>query len=122
MNIEELRDYCLNFPFTTESLPFDDSALVFKVFDKMFALISLEKKWINLKCDPDRSLDLREEYQCLSPGYHMSKKHWNTIYLEELDMSKEMLKELVQHSFDLVSQKLRKAEKEQLREFTSSEK
>lgn len=115
MDLEELREYCLSFPMSTEGMPFGETALVIKVFEKMFALISLDKKWINLKCEPERAIELREEYECISPGYHMSKKHWNTIYLDELDINKELLKSLIEDSYNLVCSKLRKSEKEELK-------
>ncbi|MDR9487777.1 MmcQ/YjbR family DNA-binding protein [Salibacter sp.] len=80
MNIEELRDYCLAKPATSEGMPFDDEVLVFKVAGKMFALVNINKfESINLKCDPDEALELRAQYPEVKPGYHMSKKHWNTV-------------------------------------------
>ena len=82
MNIEDFRDYCLSKKGVTEAFPFDESTLVFKVLGKMFALTGLNRKpaAVNLKCDPERAMELREEYDgIIIPGYHMSKKHWNTI-------------------------------------------
>lgn len=109
MNIEELRDYILSKPHVTESLPFDAHTLVFKVVDKMFALTSFNRlpHAVNLKCDPERALELRESYMAVQPGYHMSKKHWNTVVIES-DVSNDLLKELIDHSYDLVVQKMTK--------------
>ncbi|MEM1259886.1 MAG: MmcQ/YjbR family DNA-binding protein [Bacteroidota bacterium] len=100
MNIEALRTYCLIKKGTTESFPFDEHTLVFKVMDKMFALIPLERipSQINLKCDPERAIELREEYDgSIIPGYHMNKTHWNTLYIEQLPP--KFLKEMVDHSY-----------------------
>ena len=109
MNIEELRDYCLSKPQVTESFPFDESTLVFKVGGKMFALTGLEKfpPAINLKCDPNYALELRESYEVIQPGFHMNKKHWNTILYQE-NLSPELFKELIDHSYDLVVKSLTK--------------
>lgn len=102
MNAEELREYCLSKPCVTESFPFDDIALVFKVHTKMFALVSLDEDlWLNLKCNPERALQLREEYPEITPGYHMNKTHWNTVDLKG-NLSDAFLKELINHSYELV--------------------
>lgn len=102
MNIEEYRDYCLSLPATTEGFPFDDKALVFKVCNKMYALTNIENfASINLKCDPEYALELREQYPAVRPGYHMSKKHWNTIDLDG-SISNKLLQEWIKHSYDLV--------------------
>ncbi|TNJ45244.1 MmcQ/YjbR family DNA-binding protein [Tamlana fucoidanivorans] len=107
MNIEAIRTYCLGKKGTSESFPFDEDILVFKVLDKMFALISL-KKWesgqaaINLKADPDYSERLRAQYSNIRPGYHMSKKHWNTLYLHEGQLALELITHLIDHSYDMV--------------------
>lgn len=113
MNLEEIREYCLAKPQVTESFPFDDTALVFKVFDKMFALLSLPDNRCNLKCDPEKSIDLREEYEDIIPGWHMNKKHWNTLNLDG-NLSSKLIKELVDHSFDLVVSKLPKAKQKEV--------
>lgn len=83
MNIEQIREYCLKKKGVTEEFPFDEETLVFKVAGKIFLLASLEAipLQINLKCDPEKSIELREEYESIQPGYHMNKKHWNTIIL-----------------------------------------
>ncbi|MGB7394113.1 MAG: MmcQ/YjbR family DNA-binding protein [Pricia sp.] len=118
MNIEQFREYCLAKKGTSEGLPFGPDTLVFKVMGKMFALCALERlpSQVNLKCDPDRALELREEYDGLIiPGYHMSKTHWNTLYLDSL--SPELISELVDHSYDLVVAKLTQKQKTALDAF-----
>lgn len=110
MNIEEFRDYCLSKKGVTESFPFDEETLVFKVMGKMFALTGLEYNpvKINLKCDPEKSIDLRDEYpDLIYPGYHMSKKHWNTVEIEG-NLPPEIILELIDHSYDLVVKGLTK--------------
>ena len=104
--IEELREYCLSKKFVSESFPFDESTLVFKVHNKMFALFSLEKDplRINLKCDPEKAIELREEYWQVIPGYHSNKKHWNTIIIDQLTLSQVC--EWIEHSYNLVWEKL----------------
>ena len=108
MNIEALRSYCLNKPGTIEDLPFDEHTLVFKVGGKIFAITGLENPElrVNLKCDPDRAQELREQFSCVLPGYHMNKKHWNTVVFETGELSDAELKELVDHSYDLIVAKL----------------
>lgn len=116
MNVEEVREYCMGKKGVTESFPFDEHTLVFKVMGKMFALIALERipLQVNLKCEPERAIDLRETYDGLIiPGYHMSKKHWNTIYMEQL--SPQLITELIDHSYDLVVAKLPRKLKEELK-------
>ncbi len=109
MNIEEFRSYCLSKKGVTEAFPFDEQTLVFKVMGKMFALSGLERipAQVNLKCDPERSVALREEYDGdIIPGYHMSKLHWNTVMLENLPP--KLILELTDHSYDLVVSKFTK--------------
>lgn len=104
MNIEEFRDYCLFKKGVTESFPFDEETLVFKVMGKMFALCALERSpsQVNLKCDPERSIELRGVYDGLIfPGYHMSKLHWNTVLIED-NVPNDLLLELIDHSYQLV--------------------
>lgn len=107
MDIEQIRTYCLSKKGTSEDFPFDEHTLVFKVLGKMFALISLQK-WeqgeaaINLKSDPDYALELRESYSSIRAGYHMSKKHWNTLYLHEGELQAQLIKSLIDHSYDMV--------------------
>ena len=115
MDVESFRSYCLDKKGVTEEFPFDEHTLVFKVMGKMFALVPLERvpSQCNLKCDPDRALELREEYDGLIiPGYHMSKKHWNTLVLDSLPP--KLIIGLIDHSYDLVVAKLPKAIREQM--------
>ncbi len=110
MNIEEFREYCISKKGVTESFPFDEQTLVFKVMGKMFALSGLESNpaQANLKCDPERAIELREEYDGLIlPGFHMSKIHWNTVALEK-NIPHELILDLINHSYDLVVKSLTK--------------
>ncbi|WP_222983106.1 MmcQ/YjbR family DNA-binding protein [Flagellimonas meishanensis] len=116
MNVEQLRHYCLIKKGVTEEFPFDSETLVFKVMGKMFALIPLERvpPQCNLKCDPERAIELREAHDgAIMPGYHMSKKHWNTLFLGNLPPN--LIKELVDHSYALVVAGLTKKLKEELK-------
>jgi len=111
MTLETLRTYCLSKAFTSEHLPFDDRTLVFKAGSKMFALVDIDAaKSVNLKCDPERAIELRESFLEIQPGYHMSKVHWNTVSLNE-SLEDEMIFELIDHSYDLVVNSLTKKEK-----------
>tara|TARA_R110002126_G_scaffold283772_2_gene433147 strand:+ start:645 stop:998 length:354 start_codon:yes stop_codon:yes gene_type:complete len=114
MNVEEYREYCISKKGVTESFPFDETTLVFKVMGKMFALCGLDNVplRVNLKCDPDRAIELRETHDGIIEGWHMSKKHWNTVYLDQI--SKELTLELIDYSYDLVVSKLTKKVKSQL--------
>lgn len=106
MTIEEARAYCLEKAYTSEDMPFDETTLVIRVHGKIFALLSLdEDASLNLKCDPEKAIELRERYSAIVPGYHMNKKLWNTIYLKEMS-SHIIIKELIDHSFDEVVKKL----------------
>ena len=119
MHIEQLRDYCITKKGVTEHFPFDDVTLVFKVMNKMFALSGLNS-WeqndakINLKCDPEKALELRDEYESINPGWHMNKKHWNTITLNN-DVSDEFAFQLIDHSYDLIVKGLTKKLQEELK-------
>jgi predicted DNA-binding protein (MmcQ/YjbR family) len=105
MNIESLRDYCIAKKDTTESLPFGDDTLVFKVNGKMFALANLEGDLtINLKCDPALAIELRERYPSVIPGWHMNKKYWNTI-LADGTIPDNIIFEWIDHSYNLVKKK-----------------
>jgi predicted DNA-binding protein (MmcQ/YjbR family) len=111
MNIESVREYCLSKQGADESFPFGETALVFKVAGKMFALVSLDSEpSINLKCDPEKAIDLREQYSFVVAGYHMNKQHWNTVYLD-YSLPDKLLKEWIDHSYDLVTRKISKREK-----------
>jgi predicted DNA-binding protein (MmcQ/YjbR family) len=102
MNIEEYRDYCLEKPGVSEETPFGPDTLVFKVGGKIFALTDLNSfASINLKCDPEKAVELRDQFDFIKPGYHMNKKHWNTVLLES-SLTNTLLKELIDHSYDLV--------------------
>lgn len=119
MNIEEIYQYCMGKPGVTEDFPFDKNTLVFKVCGKMFALCGL-KKWesgdrsINLKCDPQWALELRSAFTQIKPGYHMSKKHWNTVHLNNQEIQPGFLKELIDHSYDMVVKGLAKKLQQEL--------
>jgi len=103
MNIESLRDYCLTLPGTTEGFPFGEQTLVFKVREKVFLLTPLDSVQVqfNAKCDPVKALELRERHDCVLPGYHMNKKHWNTVRADG-SVSNDTSKSWVKDSYDLV--------------------
>lgn len=102
MHIEFLRDYCLNKPGVTEDFPFDEKVLVFKVAGKVFLLTDIETFCsINVKCDPERAVELREQFSAVKPGYHMNKKHWNTLRLDE-NLTDNFLIHEIEHSYNLV--------------------
>lgn len=119
MQIDQFRDFCMAKKGVTEHFPFDEVTLVFKVMNKMFALVGLER-WergeqkINLKCNPDKALELREEYEGVNPGFHMNKKHWNTVTINTSDVSDDMVNELINHSYDLIVKSLPKKAKIEL--------
>ena len=106
MNIEDIRMYCLSKPDVEEALPFGNDTLVFKVGGKIFLLVGMDSQPIqfNVKCDPERAVELREQYDCIIPGYHMNKKHWNTVVIDNT-LSTKQLKEQIDHSYDLVKPK-----------------
>lgn len=115
MNIEDLREYCLSKKAVTESFPFDANTLVFKVAGKMFLLTDLVDEFsMNVKCDPEKALELREHYPCVLPGYHMNKKYWNTVIIDG-SVSDDQLREWIDDSYRLVSESLTRCEKELLR-------
>lgn len=106
MNVESVREYCLKMKGCSEGFPFDETSLVMKVGGKMFALINLdEDPSLNLKCDPEEALVLRETYNAVSPGYHMNKKHWNTVLLDD-SIKDEVIKKWIKDSYQLVVNKL----------------
>lgn len=109
MDILELREYCLSKPHTEESFPFGPEVLVFKVAGKMFALVNVdnEEPSVNLKCDPERAIELREHHPEIEPGYHMSKKMWNTVSLQGV-LKNDFIKELIDHSYEEVVKTLPK--------------
>ena len=102
MNIDSLQNYCLNKKGVTEGFPFDEETLVFKVAGKMFCLVNLTPPWsTNLKCDPEKAIELREEYEEIIPGFHMNKKHWNTVDLHG-NLKESLIEELIDDSYSLV--------------------
>jgi predicted DNA-binding protein (MmcQ/YjbR family) len=115
MNIEEFRNYCLEKKAVTESFPFDETTLVFKVMNKMFALTDVEDDFsINLKCDPEKAIQLREQYPDLVlPGYHMNKKLWNTVVVDG-KIPDNLLYQWIDESYDLIVASLPKAKRLEL--------
>jgi predicted DNA-binding protein (MmcQ/YjbR family) len=114
MNIETIREYCLQKKGVTEEAPFGEDNPVYKLMGKIFLIASLTPPIsINLKCDPEKAIDLRERYSAVTPGYHMNKTHWNTIDLES-SVPDKLILEWIDHSYNLVFEKLKKAEKEKL--------
>jgi predicted DNA-binding protein (MmcQ/YjbR family) len=109
VNIETLREYCLSKPGAEETLPFGPDTLVYKAGGKVFLLTGLanEQLRFNVKCDPDKATELREEFSCVLPGYHMNKKHWNTIIVDGT-VSTRQLKEWIDHSYELIIKSLEK--------------
>ncbi|MDP5076821.1 MAG: MmcQ/YjbR family DNA-binding protein [Nonlabens sp.] len=120
MHIDELQDYCMAKKGVTAEFPFDEVTLVFKVMGKMFCLAGLDRfergePSINLKCDPEKAIALREEYDgTVIPGYHSNKKHWNTVLLDR-DIPQQELRSWIDHSYELVASKLTRADKEILK-------
>ncbi len=116
MNIEEFRDYCLSKKAVTEGFPFDETTLVFKVMGKMFALTDVEDEFkLNLKCDPEKAISLREKYpDHLLPGYHMNKKHWNTVVVDG-SIPDKLLYEWIDESYDLIVLSLPKTKRQELK-------
>ena len=114
MDIELLREECLSLPYVEEKFPFDEYTLVFYVGSKLFALTDLQTpNSVNLKCDPDQAIELRERYMGIVPGYHMNKKHWNTVVFNA-DVSDKLILELLHNSYQLVWNKLPRKEREAL--------
>ncbi|MEM1350661.1 MAG: MmcQ/YjbR family DNA-binding protein, partial [Myxococcota bacterium] len=116
VELEDIRELCLSKPFVTEGFPFDSSTLVLKVHGKMFALMGLEvyPSTVHLKCEPERAIELREQYDAVAPGYHMNKRHWNTLTLDG-SLPSALVAELVEHSYDRVVAGLKKAQREEIR-------
>jgi len=109
MDIEQFRDYCLSKPDVEEGLPFGGDVLVFKVQGKMFCLTVLDNAefTFNVKCDPEKAIELREQYPAVMPGYHMNKKHWNTIIVDGT-LSNDFLRQCIDDSYSLVYKKPKK--------------
>ena len=116
MNIELIREYCLKKKGVTEEFPFHEETLVFKVMRKIFLLASLESYplQINLKCDPEKAIELREEYDAVQPGYHMNKKHWNTVVLDG-SVPAVKIRDWIDDSYNLVSAGLKRSDLKKLR-------
>jgi predicted DNA-binding protein (MmcQ/YjbR family) len=114
MNFEDYREYCLGKPFVSEGFPFDKSTLVFKVDGKMFALADVDVfNSVNLKADPVSSIEMRERYSAVQPGYHMNKKHWNTVIVNG-DLPEDLFFKLIDDSYDLVFLSLSKKRRDEL--------
>ncbi|MCF6366055.1 MAG: MmcQ/YjbR family DNA-binding protein [Bacteroidales bacterium] len=114
MNIENFREYCLSKKAVSESFPFDKTTLVLKVLDKMFALTDLEDDFsINLKCEPEKAILVREKYNAVKEGYHMNKKHWNTIIIDG-SIPDSKLKKWIDDSYNSVVSKMTKKNREKL--------
>lgn len=116
LNIEQIREYCLRRPGEiTEEFPFDEDTLAFKVHGKIFLLTSLSQRplSVNLKCDPELAVTLRKRYEAVQPGYHMNKKHWNTVVIDGGISRKEVL-EMIDHSYDQVVRGLSKSVRDEL--------
>lgn len=115
MNVEEVREYYLGLPHLRECFPFDEETLVLKLGSKMIGFIPLERDeaYLVLKCDPERAIYLREQYEGIEPAWHMNKRHWNGLYLER-GLEPKLIKELIQHAYELVWQSLTKREREAL--------
>ncbi len=116
MNIEEIREYCIAKPAVTEGFPFNDTALVFKVAGKMFALLDLseDSRCISLKCDPELAIELRGRYEEVQPGWHMNKQQWNSVFYTG-NISTKLVRELFDHSYNLVVEGLKRADREALK-------
>ena len=115
MDIEQFREYCLAKKASSEDFPFGPENLVLRVGGKIFAITDLEKErfTVNLKCDPDRAIELREAHSEIIPGWHMNKTHWNTVDFEG-SLDGRILREMIDHSYDLVAKSLKKADREAL--------
>lgn len=109
MNIEDIREYCLGKPHATEDFPFDETTLVFRVMNKIFACISLDDvDWFCMKCDPDYAIELREQYSGITGAFHWNKKYWNQISITHGDVPDELIRRLIDHSYNEVVKKLPK--------------
>ncbi len=118
MNIEEAREYCISLKGATESFPFDESTLVFKVMGKMFALMDLDSSnYISLKCEPAYALILRENYSAITPAYHMNKKHWSSVEFNA-DANDSLIEQLINHSYEEVIKKFTKKMRAEYEQFS----
>jgi predicted DNA-binding protein (MmcQ/YjbR family) len=116
MDIEQLREYCLSLRGAEETLPFGPDTLVYKAGGKVFLLTGLDEEQLrfNVKCDPDKAVELREQFSCVLPGYHMNKKHWNTIVVDG-SVSVAQLKEWITDSYQLIVESLPKKLRDELK-------
>ncbi|MEO9806400.1 MAG: MmcQ/YjbR family DNA-binding protein [Reichenbachiella sp.] len=115
INVESYRNYCLAKPGVSEGFPFSESALVFKVMNKIFAICDIDTfEFINLKCDPERAIELRDKHPAIRPGYHMNKQQWNSVYVDGT-LPDQLIFELIDHSYELIVAGLPKKLKEELR-------
>ena len=111
MNIESIREYCLSLPLVTEDFPFDETTLVFRVLNKIFACLDLERpEWVTMKCNPDYALQLREEHSEIEGAWHWNKKYWNQVRLDGM-LEDDFIQGLVRHSYSEVVKKLKKQER-----------
>jgi len=114
MNVESIREFCLSKKGVTESFPFDEITLVFKVLGKIFLLTTLDGELsINVKCDPEKAIELRELYTSVVPGYHMNKKHWNTVFIDGT-LSDTLIRSFIDHSYEMVRLSLSKNQQKEL--------
>ena len=119
MHIDQIRNYCLSKKAATESFPFDENTLVFKVMNKMFLMAPLNK-WdqgessITVKCDPEYTIELREQYESIYAGPYVSNKHWNSLVLFKNELSPKLVLELIDHSYDMVVKGMTKRMKAEL--------
>lgn len=115
LNLELLRKYCLSKKGVTEDFPFDEETIAFRVAGKIFVLTNIYSVplRVNLKCDPERAIELREQYECITPGWHMNKKHWNTVEMDG-SLNSNFIQELLDHSYNETYKSLKKSEKDKL--------
>ncbi len=119
MNIEKFREYCLSKPHVTEDFPFDDDVLTFRICNKIFAVVSMSRPdMATMKCDPERAIDLREQFSAIEGAFHWNKKYWNQVHFNS-DASDKLILELVDHSYDEVVKKLSKKEREEIKDILS---
>jgi predicted DNA-binding protein (MmcQ/YjbR family) len=115
MTLKEFRNFCSSLPYAEANMPFGDTTLVFSVRGKMFTLVDIESfDFINVKCDPEEAIAIREKYDAVIPGYHMNKKHWNSILIESGTLDDQQIKQWIKNSYDLIIKSLPKKVREEL--------
>lgn len=114
MNVEEIREYCIQKKAVSESFPFDEVTLVFKVMNKMFCLLSLDEIRVSLKNEPEKNMELRAHFPAIIPGYHLNKEHWNTINLDG-SIPTIQIKEMIDTSYHLIVKSLPKKKQEEFK-------